>query len=1716
MTDRRGTATAMTYASDGTSAVATANGSQTMTWTAIDGSGRVGRQQESANGTLYHDATFTWDTNGSTCRQPDPVVDNNLCSLSGVQTATAAGAAPTSTTTHTYIDDGYPAVERRTNPAGGTDVTTNGYHVQQVGADGQDRTYDDAITGGGTVASGAPREDTPALTLFTVDDHVGALPPRGNTAGTGYQPYMTTWTPDALATASPGARNTGACSANGLATGNSGLLCEKDAPASDANLTTADGRHDPTRYTYDQFGQRATMTTAKALADSGSAANPYRYYYYGDTDTDLSGLTRAGGWLKAVADPTAVILNGEARDHFTAFAYDRAGNPVRTWDRGATTRASVTTATPVSSYPGTTTAPPSPDYTETLFAVGTPGAAVANPWRYVRSTRDPVGNVTRIGTDSNGNPLTTTPPRGVLAGDATFDMTRTFSADDLQLTEKKPVESSAATTTIDAYGNVVAATDPRGDTTAFTYDGVNRRTANRWTRGPWPGGTAPVSDCLPGTQTTSSDAPLPAGRILCASGTAYDGHDNVLQEQDAAGATYNRSYDSKDRKVQELVSRDAITSKRTDWVFDADNEPVRTCPPREFDPVDGASTSCAAGGYYSTAMAYDPAGRITSATNYRVAPGTHSGAPATPVGLVTQYTNDADGNLITTKDPNGNTSTGLFDVLDRQVRTTSPRAPGVTEVSNTVYDAAGNATGIDAPGSNATRQLAAMTYDADNRLVDSISAASSTDATQVGVAAADGGSNLRTRRYYDADGNTVAQLPARAFSASVASPDLHLLQATDLDRDGRTTAEYTPRDSGAASTVDDGTQGRDCTTTNRPAPVQAPVGAPVPGYPADTLVCVTRTAYDANGNIATLRLANSNGTDNRFSSYGYSDDNLQISRDDPAPTTAGTGVTTGTTGPRVQTTLRYDGASRLTARKDALGRTTTYQWNLDGTLARTAQPPTGPQGAQVTHAITYTYDLESHQRNITDALNHSSTSLRNSDGSRAALRDAANNTTSYAYDMNGNVTGVTRPNLQGRTGPNGPLTDAYSYTQDNLLLARTTPTAWDGNRSRRVDYTLDDAGRRTATHTYEVDAAGNPISGRDGGTQLLAYYTDGLVRTETGRGTNPPTVTRTYDPDGNPTVVTDTTSGGSTITSSYYLDGLLRSADDGTTATGGHTTQHAYDGTGNRTGTREDTDGVAPGTPTRYTYNDAQMLLTATNTQIGNVSQNNDYDAVGRLASHTDANGLTSTSTYDEDDNLVTKTVARTGATVAAYSYTYDAVQRVTVQSLAGLPAAGTSTGQDNRKLSYTYDSADHLNGYSQQDGATTTTVPVNHDGDGNRTAYGATAYTYNADDSLATRNDGGTTRPVAYTPVGQIGNDGCATYGYDPLDRTNSRSTTGAPGCPASGSATYAYDGLDRQRSHTDTPAGMPLPQLPVGVHRDGLDQQIVSSATVTGTGTTYQPAPDGRGTPTALRSGTGTQVLTTDGRGNVGYVTGATADVACTARYDPYGAPSTGGSNACSTGTTPSDIFYGSQRRDATSGNYQLGSRTYDPGLATYTSADGYRSGSSAADGSVGVDPQSQNTYGYVNGDPVNLVDHNGHMADPVKGDAPPQVSKEQFQHDTGRDCANSLYCNFFDFQNNTGYVGKQAFIQGLYDNYGGVGAFNTNRWFDNILGVIAFEKKNDLFRGNGWWSIVNSSIIDGISGGHGFKGKRTGQATHGAELGNGPLERFSHAPSRRAKDR
>lgn len=1535
--DRNSNTTTVNYGSSITSD----QGSQRRRFLAIDSTGRVGEIDEGTTGDVYlHQTLYTWDAPGAICRQPDAVVDNNLCRV--VRESFTADT-PDEDSSFVYNSEGRLIKETRANGAAPS-ITTFGHRAQYFQAGGTVRTFDDTVAGSGNVTSqslaGSLRSDD--QTLFFISDMTQRLTARGNGPGTGFAPFLTTYRVDNNTSVSPSATPaTNLCLSPTAPATNTGSVCEEDGPSFDGINRTK------TRYTYDTFGQKITKTTPKAIAETAASLTPpaYRYAYYADSDRSFTGATSAGGWLKGVTDPAG---------NFVAFAYDEAGNVVRTWDRNATK------GHLLAEFPGLQAAPPSSAYTETLYKT----AAMARPWRYLRSMRDQLGNLATYLVDANGNRTRITPPRGNTAGNTNFDVVQTFDANDNLLSNLMPEQSASnkpTRYTYDQFGNQTAVTDPRGSVTVSTYDSVNRPTGKKWTRGPWPADTSEVPTAC--RQSTASDAPISSGRILCSTSLSYDGVDNVTSASDGNAQVTTFTFDALHREIKRLVPRSdgTFTTLRTDSLYDRDGNITDVCPPREFSE---GSASCTSTGLYSQHFVYDAAGRRMSATTFRAATG------ETTTTVATNFSYDADGNPVTVTDPNGRSAPFTYDLLDRKMSVNVPRATGVTNTTTWSYDPSGNVTAIVRPGSGTldgsfdsdplrqyVGRITAYGYDPAHRLIDSVAGADNPDAGIAGAPAANGGTNVRTRVIYDPDGNVVARFDPRAFAASTASPDPRFMVRTDYDRNGRPTAQYVPRYDGTTSS-DPGistTQTSQCPTGADPQPVP---GASVPAYPSDVGGCVTRASYDDNGNLSRLTLPTSSGSDNRFVATSYTDDNLALSVDSPSPQTDGARVTSAS--------YLYDGNAKPIKVKDALGHQSTTSYFPDGLMKQVVGQPNGTN----THQTSYGYDANGNSTSVTDPVGNISRTSYFSDNLVRESIDGGGGTTRYSFDANGNPIQVKSPSAVAAdaTNPSGTPT-INTFTFDNLISTTTVPVAGDGSSRRRITYGYDAGGRKISQKTSLVNAAGTQTS--DGGTQAFTYFPNDQLAAESGRSAtdafNGTALTYTYDASGNQTSATTNEAGStrSTIAATYYLDSLTRTVDDTRDLT-----RYAYNGSGAVVARRFGSDWATIGTNTTYSYGDAGLPKTmASGHFTGTIGFN--HDQAGRPASETHPSGETLSFGFNPDDTLSSLAVANSSGT-STFSYTYDKNYRITSQGFSG-PGAGGATPVTST-FSYGYDPAGRLSSFTDQSGTRT----LSWDKDGNRLSFGADTFTYNADATIKTATSQGTTANYIYDTVGRMASDTCNTFTYDGFDRLQRTKGQTATGCPTPVDVSYNYDPLGRQVWRSQTGGLNPTSTL---LYYDGLSDKVAETFSSASDNTDRALGPQGETKLVAheLSSTITKHFLADDGQGNISLATTTSGTVACTARFDPFGSPASPltSENPCNTGATPSDVFYRGARRDGSTGQYQFGDRIYDPKKAAFLTPDSYRAADPGQDLSVGVDPLTMNRYSYVNGDPVNLIDPDGHKA-------------------------------------------------------------------------------------------------------------------------------------------
>lgn len=779
--------------------------------------------------------------------------------------------------------------------------------------------------------------------------------------------------------------------------------------------------------------------------------------------------------------------------------------------------------------------------------------------------------------------------------------------------------------------------------------------------------------------------------------------------------------------------------------------------------------------------------------------------------------------------------------------------------------------------------------------------------------------------------------------------------------------------------------------------------------------------YDGGGRATIARDAKGDQT---VSTYDL--DGTLIGTDRPNSTGPDPANPAGTTEFTHTSSSTYDANGNTTSTTNELGQTARTVFYADGRPAEigdtggSTTPGSTSRGVNTTR---YSYDRNG---NATAVMSPSAVGLRpaTAGGPRTGFDKqfpVAESTRNF----------YTRDNLLAATYTPITVTSAGATTW------RAQQLRYDAAGRKTADTTTETPAL-PATNEQAAAAAALIPATPNANTQTFTYDPLDRITTQTGRQaasnqsalTARDTITTRYDADGNPVSMTNrsTTSSGaaddsptgtttSTLAATYYLDGLLKTmTDDDAAGSGGagpgKLTEHTYDGQGQRT-TRADGPvparlaDAAPTRTTRYAYSPAQELDSVTDSDVPTGTPSNavtfGYDTAGRPTSQANPNGTTVGWTYQADDTLSQQTLKRGDTTLATWEYRYDGLGRVARQSLTGTGAAGTP-GAPNPALvgtlptgnwDYRYDTAGRLEAFTPQGG---TQRSVTYDRNGNRTAYDRSSFDYRADDTIERSTDTASapgspavTRGYDYNTWGGTKSDGCSSYRYDGFDRRTAAQAGTTAGCGAASTSTYTYDAADRERTHTSTKTTSRAPaNVTTTTHYDGMSQAIAISS-VAGRGDSRYVL-DPQGSPLALASPTSTagstgldlQWLTADGQGNVAYATGAPVPVTgaqtlCAARFDPFGsAVNSKPDTACASGESQNDVWWRGGRMDSASGQYQFGARTYTPGSSSWLTPDTYRTGGSAANTGLRVDPLTRNSYAYVNGDPVNATDINGHRID------------------------------------------------------------------------------------------------------------------------------------------
>lgn len=305
------------------------------------------------------------------------------------------------------------------------------------------------------------------------------------------------------------------------------------------------------------------------------------------------------------------------------------------------------------------------------------------------SITDPLGNTTSMIYDAVSRPIQTIDALGrrhQTVYDALGRVTKQINA-----------QGNATQFAYDANSNLVSLTDANGNTTSFTYDSLNRLRTR----------TDPLGKT--DTRTYDNDGNLTQfvdrkGQI---SKFFYDNL-NRLTESDYQDSTVTRVYDVLGR----LVHVNDSASGEFDFVYDLAGHVLVAVNPigtvqYTYD-ADARITSRQVAGQPPLQYAYDAVGNLLSAS-----------LPQASVS----FTYDARGQLLNINRKNGITSQYQYDPAGRLLSLVHSGSSGIVNAQSYAYDAVGNrtsyATNLAQP---LTTQSTTSQYDADNRLIQSISA----------------------------------------------------------------------------------------------------------------------------------------------------------------------------------------------------------------------------------------------------------------------------------------------------------------------------------------------------------------------------------------------------------------------------------------------------------------------------------------------------------------------------------------------------------------------------------------------------------------------------------------------------------------------------------------------------------------------------------------------------------------------------------------------------------------------------------------------------------------------------------------------------------------------------------------------------------------------------------------------------------------------------------
>lgn len=1129
-----------------------------------------------------------------------------------------------------------------------------------------------------------------------------------------------------------------------------------------------------------------------------------------------------------------------------------------------------------------------------------------------------------------------------------------------------PANSYITTYGYDMYGQVETVKDANGHTT--TYD----RTFMI------PGSSTPFPEPT-GLPRTITDPLLNSTQYV------YNSVGDLTSVTDPSGHTGTHNYDVFSRPLDSQTPKDQ-----------ANNVYVVT-PAPTYDGNDNVTSSAAPyiTGYpvanSTTYTVYDKDDRPLTVT-----------LPANNLtsGRVATYSYDKVGNQVSVTEPAGNptaspptyTTTTHYDAVDEPISVTD----AANDTTQYGYDSVGNRTTVTDPLLNQS----VTNYDADHEVTGTKDAAGNTTSVAYdldGVKLSSTDQNGDTASYtVDADGQiTQVQVP-HAMNSSGTAIEYDVTQYT-YDQVGNNTAVISPKGVAAGSTGPTGpfTSSTQYDNDNRVSKV---LGAfdPTDSFYTQSQQPQTDYSYDVDGRVQSVdRITQPNPTtitpiglnpvaDHAVTSYAYYDNGWTKSSSDPFA---------------LNTQYDYNGLGQQISRTVS---------SSDDSVAGTSG------GAQ--RYMNWLYYPDGSLQNFTD------TGLPNGWQDQVITADSGTTEFTTQWTAPGQADGYGGSTYYTNNNPTYPFTwnlavpqtgdyQVYAYYSASGDSASNYVITYNGGTQSTPP--LGQAGTINVDQTKNIGSwvpLGNAVkltagtSGQkvvlkpSGGTVPAVADAIRIVCTDCA-GTSTGTVqtnnfTYKYDANGDVSDITDTSPNAQfdDYKPSFNNINQIYQLVENKSGAPVHTLTYQYDAAGNLTKQTQDTNTVGA-----YTYNNLNQLQKVTDTQFSGdpgVVANYTYYPNGQLHTETKGNKNVVTDDYNYDDTLASSTEATsTGTTVDSHILSYDSNNNIVGDNLS-LQSADGSGATLTRDSTLTYSPNNQVTAVTN--GQNDQTYQYDSSGDViNQTVNGASQdFNYTHSRLYAVSNASAFTGTYEYDTLGRLqevvgGNVSGYTgavgqqYSYDGFDNILSQSQTSGT---TTNTTNYTYDSLNRAITEAINPGSTAASSETidyVGTSKTVADENITAGSSITDL-KTYDYSPTGERlalldtTDTNATSTSQTAYYTYSPHQDVEALTGSNGATVDTYGYTAYGADDTSSKTLDSGSDKGSDSLaafpfnsfrFNAARISTTTGNLDMGARTYDPNTNGFLSRDAYNgsgANSSLAGGSA---------YGFAGGNPISNVELDGH---------------------------------------------------------------------------------------------------------------------------------------------